>query len=247
MTESSAEFSKMLGRVIAPASDSSFDFNLRCLTKPELKVLRGDLFSLFARVYAEPPRFELWNESDFDEYYQPISSSGFCLAAFDKHDRLVAFVSALPLNRTEAEHDFGSHSLPSGSWYVSDITVDVDHRGRRIGTCLLSILLGILCLGGVPAVTARTRVDVPPATNLLTSHGFPIVDTISSCMHNIVSNKHLHVLDIARYADRLNRFSCYTPLSVTIVLLAETETDARRIVSALSGSESVGIVRLGPL
>lgn len=245
MTTPSVDWGELLGRIVSPASDRSFDFSLKYLSRSELEVLRGELFSLFAHVYAEPPRFEEWNQSEFDTYYQPIISSGVCLAAFDKTGDLVAFVSALPLSGSEAEQDFASQSLPAESWYISDITVNAEHRARKLGTCLLSVLLAVLSLRGVPSVAARTRVDVPPATKLLTSHGFSIVDTISSRMQNVVSNKHLHVLDLARYASGLRRFSCRTASSVVVELLAETEKDSADIASALSGSTTVGIVRLG--
>lgn len=245
MTTSSADWGELLGRVVSPASDRSFEFSLKYLPGSELEALREQLFSLFAEVYAEPPRFEKWNHSEFDAYYEPIVSNGVCLAVFDRRGELVAFVSALPLSRSEAGHDFASRSLPAQSWYVSDITVNAEHRGRKIGKCLLSVLLAVLSLRGVPSVAARTRVDVPPATKLLTSHGFSIVDTISSRMQNIISNKHLHVLDLARYASGLRRFSCRTASSVVVELLAENEKDSADIASALSGSPTVGIVRLG--
>lgn len=241
---SSTDWSELFDRAISPASDASFDFALKCPVGYELEVLRGQLFSLFTRVYAEPPRFEVWNQADFEVYYQPIISSGVCLAAFDHHGRLIAFVSALPLDRSEAKIEFASHSLPSGSWYVSDITVNPSYRGRKLGTCLVSVLLAVFSLRGVPFVTARTRVDVPPATNLLISRGFSIVETIASSMHNVVSSKHLHVLDLSPYAKRLRRFSCRTSSSVVVELIAENESDAEDITSTLSGSPTVGIACL---
>jgi ribosomal protein S18 acetylase RimI-like enzyme len=238
------DWDDLLSRVISPSSDASLDISLRCAANLKLQVLLEQLFPLFSHAYAEPPRFEKWNKSDFYDYYQPIILTGVCLAAFGKHGQLVAFVSALPLNRSKAHADFAAKSLPSGSWYISDITVHPDYRGRKLGTCLLYVLLAVFSLCGIPCVTARTRVDVPAATCLFMSLGFSIVETIPSCIHNVISNKHLHVMDLAQYSKTLCRFSCRTSSSVVLTCLSQSEASARTMASTIAGSPTTEIIRI---